>query len=122
MVRFLLSVIPVYLLIALNVPKWFIKAIHKFRKGLIWKGQAQASGGCCLVVCMKVTRPLDHGGLGIPNLEVMAWASQLRWQWFKKSRADHPLTDLELLSHRNSLVLFTIAIITEVGNRNNTLF
>jgi hypothetical protein len=102
MVRFVLSAIPVYLLIDLNVPKWFIKAIDKFRKGFLWKGQAQANGGCCLVAWVKVTRPLDLGGLGFPNLEVMAWALQLRWQWFKKTRADRPWTDLELPSHLNS--------------------
>jgi len=117
MVRFVLSAIPVYLLIALNVPKWFIKVIDKFRKGFLWKGQAQANGGCCLVAWVKVIRPFDLGGLGIPNLEVMAWALQLRWQWFKKTRADRPRTDLELPSHPNSLALFAIAIITEVGIR-----
>jgi len=30
-------------------------------------------------------RPLDLGGLGIPNLEVMAWALQARWHWQKKT-------------------------------------
>ena len=66
-------------------------------------------------------RPLDLG-LAIPNLEVMAWALQIRWQWFKKTRADRPWTDLELPSHPNSIALFTIAVTTEVGNGNNTLF
>lgn len=45
------------------------------------------------------------GGLGIPNLEVMAWALQLRWQWHKKTRADRPWADLELPSHPNGLFL-----------------
>jgi len=69
----------------------------------------------------KVLRPLDLGGLGIPNLEVMAWPLQIRWQRFK-TRADRPWTDLELPLHPNSIALFTIAVTTEVGNGNNTLF
>ena len=67
-------------------------------------------------------RPLDLGGLGIPNLEIMAWALQARWQWHKKTRTNRPWTDLELPSHPNSLALFVIAVNTEVGNGHNTLF
>jgi hypothetical protein len=74
MVRFVLSAVPIHLLIAVNVPKWFIKAIDKIRRGFLWKVKDQANGGCCLVAWEKVMRPLDLGGLGILNLEVMAWA------------------------------------------------
>lgn len=52
----------------------------------------------------------------------MAWALQLRRQWFKKTRADRPWTDLELPPHPNSLALLAIAIITEVDNGNRTFF
>ncbi|GJN09731.1 hypothetical protein PR202_ga27762 [Eleusine coracana subsp. coracana] len=52
----------------------------------------------------------------------MAWALQIRWQWFKKTRTDRPWTDLELPSHPNSLALFALAVTTQVGNGANTLF
>lgn len=77
-VRFVLSAIPIYLLIAINVPKWFIKVVDKIRRGFLWKGREQANGGCCLVAWEKVMRPLDLGGLGITNLQVMAYARQMR--------------------------------------------
>jgi hypothetical protein len=32
MVRYVLFAIPIYLLIATNVPKWFMKAVDKIRK------------------------------------------------------------------------------------------
>jgi hypothetical protein len=41
-----------------------------------------------LVAWPKVTQRLDLGGLGIPNMEVMASALQIRWQWFKKTQAE----------------------------------
>jgi hypothetical protein len=66
MVRFVLSAMPIYLLIAISVPKWFNKAVDKIRKGFLWKGKDKANGGCRLVAWEKVTRPLDLGGLGIP--------------------------------------------------------
>jgi hypothetical protein len=38
-VRFVLSAIPIYVLVAIKVPKWFLKAINKFRRAFIWKGR-----------------------------------------------------------------------------------
>jgi hypothetical protein len=52
----------------------------------------------------------------------MAWALQARWQWLKKTKADRPWTNLDLPSHPNSLALVAIAVKTELGNGNNTLF
>ena len=69
LVRCVLSATPIYLLIAISVPKWFIKAVDKIRKGFLWQGKEKANGGCCLVAWEKVMRPLELGGLGIPNLE-----------------------------------------------------
>jgi hypothetical protein len=102
---------PIHLLIAVGVPKWFIKAVDKIRRGFLWQGKEKANGGCCLVAWEKVMRPRDDlGGLGIHNLEMMAWALQIRWQWLKKTRADRHWFDLELPSHPKSLALFSIAV------------
>jgi hypothetical protein len=67
------------------VPKWFIKAIDKIRRGFLWKGRKDIQGGCCLVALETVQRPLELGGLGILNLEVMGWALQVRWLWLHKT-------------------------------------
>jgi hypothetical protein len=56
-VRFVMSSIPIYALINMKVPKWFIKAIDKLRKAFLWKGR-QVNGGSCLVAWDKVQRPL----------------------------------------------------------------
>jgi hypothetical protein len=37
MVRFVLSAIPVYLLIAMNIPKWVIKLLTRFEEDLFGK-------------------------------------------------------------------------------------
>jgi hypothetical protein len=36
-VRFILSAIPVYVLIAIKVLKWFVKAMDKIRCAFLWK-------------------------------------------------------------------------------------
>jgi hypothetical protein len=48
-VHFVLSAIPIYVLIAIKVPKWFIKAVDKLRRAYLWKGRKQINGGSCLV-------------------------------------------------------------------------
>lgn len=83
-VRFILSVILVYVLIAINVPKWFLRAIDKIIRAFVWKEREQLNGGACLVAWEKVQLPLDLGGLGILNLELMSWGLQICWLWLKK--------------------------------------
>jgi hypothetical protein len=39
LVRYVLSAILVYLLVAIKVPKWFIKLINKFKKRIPLEGQ-----------------------------------------------------------------------------------
>ena len=53
-VRFVLSAIPIYALIAIKVPKWFIKAINKICRAFVWKGKDKADGGACLVAWERV--------------------------------------------------------------------
>jgi hypothetical protein len=52
-VCFVLSAIPIFVLIAMKVPKWFIKAINKLRRGFVWKGKEKVEGGACLVAWEK---------------------------------------------------------------------
>jgi hypothetical protein len=44
-VRYVISALPIHVLIALNVPKWFIKAINKIRKAFLWKRRKEVQGG-----------------------------------------------------------------------------
>lgn len=39
---------------------------------------------------LRVTRPLQLGGLGVLNLEIMAWALHMRWMWQWKIQPDKP--------------------------------
>ncbi|GJN06676.1 hypothetical protein PR202_ga24430 [Eleusine coracana subsp. coracana] len=121
-VRFVLTAIPIYILIALNVPKWFLNAIDKLRRDFLWCGRKAANGGCCLVSWEKVQRPIELGGLGILNLQYMSWALQLRWLWYARTDPSRPWTGLEITINSNAAALFKIALDSSVGNDANTFF
>jgi hypothetical protein len=120
--RFVLSAIPIYVLIAINVPKWFIKAVNKIRRGFIWKGRKETNGGSCLVAWERVQRPLEYGGLGVLNLEYMCWALQVRWLWLGKTNPSRPWYGLDIPVHKNSVTFFNTALQSQVGRGDNTLF
>jgi hypothetical protein len=120
LVRFVLSAIPVYLLIAMSVPKWVIKAIDKIRRAFLWKGRKEINGGCCLVAWEKVTRLLHLGGLGLPNLLYRSWALQARWLWLQKTDPTRSWIGLDIPVQPQVKAL--VSVISHVGNGNDTLF
>ncbi|GJM92866.1 hypothetical protein PR202_ga09372 [Eleusine coracana subsp. coracana] len=78
LVKAVLTAIPIYTLIALDVPKWFIDAVIKWQRRFLWMGQQDLKGGHCPVAWKIVARPLHLGGLGIHDLQSMAWALRMR--------------------------------------------
>jgi hypothetical protein len=121
-VRFVLSAMPIYVLIAVKAPKWFIKAVDKLRCAYLWSGHKQVNGGSCLVSWEKVQQPLEYGGLGILKLEYMSWALHIRWLWLAKTDKERPWSGLEVPVHQNAKALFAIALQSHVGNGNDTYF
>ncbi|GJN37267.1 hypothetical protein PR202_gb26200 [Eleusine coracana subsp. coracana] len=96
--------------------------MNKIRKGYLWKGRKEVNGGCCLVAWDKVQQPLDLGGLGIPDLQVMGWALQIRWLWLRKTDSNKPWFGLDIPVHANAVAMFEIAMQSVVGNGNNSFF
>jgi hypothetical protein len=114
--------IPVYLLIAMKIPKWVINSIDKIRRGFIWRGRKEVNGGSCLVSWDIVTRPLYLGGLGISNLLYQSWALQAKWLWLQKTDPNKPWSGLEFPIQQHVRSFFSSSIVTMVGNGCNTLF
>ena len=119
LVRFVLSAIPIYLLIEMNTPKWVIKEIDKIRREFIWKGRKEANGGSCLVSWETVTKPISLGGLGIPNLQFKSWALQAKWLWLERIDTWQGL-NLPVQQHVKDL--FADSMISIIGNGASALF
>jgi hypothetical protein len=54
----------VYLVMAMDLPSWALKAIDKIRRSFLCIGRKEALGGHCLVAWNKVTRPKRAWRLG----------------------------------------------------------
>jgi len=67
-------------------------------------------------------RPIDLGGLGIHNLEIMGWALQMRWLWLEKTGAARPWAGLEIPVYPNAVAMFAVATESLVGNGRTTCF
>jgi hypothetical protein len=120
LVKFVLSAIPTYLLIAINIPQRVIKSIYKIRRGFFGKGERRL-----MVEAVSreiITRPLSYGGLGVPNLQFKSWALQAKWLWLEKTDPNRPCHGLFLPVQRHVRQFFELSVFTVIGNGATTLF
>lgn len=122
LVKAMLTAIPIYVLLAIDVPKWFIKAINKSRRQFLWAGRKQLSGGHCPVNWQRDTRPLHLGGLGVHDLQTLAWALRMRWLWMERTDPDRPWAILNVKVPQAAAAMFVISISTTVGDGGSTSF
>lgn len=122
LVKVVLTAIPIHLLIALDLPKWFIKSIDKWRRSFLWRGHNELRGRHCPVSWLRVTRPLHLGGLGVLNLEVMAWALRMRWPWQGKTQPEKPWAAFDINFPDKIKAVFHISVNTTIGDRHSSLF
>lgn len=121
-VQHMMTTTVLYFAMALDFPRWAIKAWDKIRRGYVWRGRKDAKGGHCLVAWPKVTRPKELGGLGISDLHRLTIALRVRWSWLKRTTPHKAWAFVPIQTNECTQALLSTAMITEVGDGGNTLF
>lgn len=79
LVRAVLTVLPVFAMTVLKVPKKILKDVDKARRQFLWAHDENVTGAKCKVAWGKVCLPVDKGGLGLLDLHRFSTALRLRW-------------------------------------------
>ena len=106
LVRFVLSDMPIFLLLVVEQPKWVIKQIDKLRRAFLWVGADAITGGKCLVRWLQVCSLVQFGGLGIPDLHKQGIALKVRWLWLNHRETGKPWHDLPIPVDKEVKALF----------------
>lgn len=122
LVKVKLSAIPIHTTIAVALSKWAIDCIDKRRRAFLWSGTDSASGGQCLLAWPKGRRPVDLGGLGVPNLQIVGYSLRLRWLWYKRCGDDKPWSNLPDQVEPLVSAMFQASVTMAVGDGKKTLF
>lgn len=122
LVKAVLTAIPIHVLIAIYAPRWIIKSIDKIRRGFLWSGKRNAQGGNCPVSWERVTRPIQLGGLGLHNLELLGHALKMRWLWIRPTEPQATTAHIEPQLSIKAKALFEACVMTRLGNGRAALF
>ncbi|RLM55087.1 hypothetical protein C2845_PM10G21820 [Panicum miliaceum] len=78
-VKSVASAVPIYRLMANNLPPWTIEKIDALRRNFLWTGSDRSARGKAMVAWPLVSRPTSVGGLGVLDLRLAGTALQARW-------------------------------------------
>lgn len=81
-----------------------------------------AQGVHCLVTWNKVCRPVEYGGLGLHNLQLLNFLLRLRWLWLQRVEQDRPWSGFAIHLKSEVSDLFKASTKSLVGNGCITLF
>jgi hypothetical protein len=123
LVSSVLSTLPIFALTVLKIPSSFLKEFDKLRRNFIWDIKDNTTaGGKCKVSWKKFCSPLQHGGLGLPNLPLFARALRLRWLWMEWSDEPRPWVGSPTPCDEGDRALFHAATRVSIGDDKRALF
>jgi hypothetical protein len=122
LIKTTLPSMPVYTFISIELPPWFLKALTKIMKAFLWSRTDQVQGGKCLVAWCRVQRPIDMGGLDIPDLKLLGIALHLRWLWLHHTDDSRSWSAMLIHVDKTSHDLFNASVKYVLGDDKPILF
>lgn len=121
-VKSVASAIPIYTIMANNLPAWAIEEIDSLRRNFLWVGGEQSARGKCTVAWPTVCRPTTLGGLGVSDLKLAGIALQARWLWLQKCDQDRAWSSLGITVSNDVEAFFRISILAVIGDGQKIMF
>jgi hypothetical protein len=87
-IKSVLRSIPVYAMMAENLPAWARNEIDAVCRKFFWAGSDQSVQGKCMVAWPTCCRPTKLGGLGITDIRLAGYALQTKWLWLQQTDED----------------------------------
>jgi hypothetical protein len=109
-IKSVLPAVPIYTLMAKNLPPWALKEIDRICRKFLWVGRDESVRGKCLVVWPTVCRSTNLGGLGINDLKLAGFALQTCWLWLQKVDQDRRRFSYQSKPPRGSSFLQSVHI------------
>ncbi|CAL5041675.1 unnamed protein product [Urochloa decumbens] len=115
-VKSVASAVPIYTLMANNLPAWAIDEIDAICRNFLWTGGEQSARGKCSVAWPIVCRLKELGGLGIADLRLTGIALQSKWLWLQKTDQDRAWSSLDIKVSSDVHAFFAISVLAILGN------
>lgn len=121
-IKSVLTAIPIYGIIADGLPPWARTEINTICRRFLWAGKDQDARGKCMVAWQTCIRPTELGGLGIPDLKLVATAFEAKWLWLQKADTERACASLPLKLSDEARAFFRASTYTIIGDGRSTLF
>ncbi|XP_073360309.1 uncharacterized protein [Aegilops tauschii subsp. strangulata] len=121
-----LSAMPSHILVLLALcrppPPPVLKQINRILREFLWYDRKETQNGHGPVHWQRVCRPLELGGLGIPDLHRQGIAMRARWLWLQRTDPSKPWVHLHLPSDADTTAIFRTSTTWTVGDGRSCLF
>lgn len=113
---------PSHIMVVLALCPPVLKQINRVLREFLWYDRKEMRNGHGPVHWQRVCRPLELGGLGIPDLHRQGVALRARWLWLQRTDPSKPWVHLHLPSDANTTAIFRASTSWSVGDGRSCLF
>ena len=121
-VKSVASAMPIYILMANNLPSWAISEIDALRRRFLWAGGEESVRGKCMVAWPTICLPTINGGLGVLDLRLAGIALQTRWLWLQRTDTSRAWSSIDIKVDPVVFAFFQASTSAKVGNGNHIKF
>lgn len=121
-IKSVLRSVPIYTMMAENLPAWARKEIDAICRRFFWAGSDTSIRRKCMVAWTTCYRPTYLGGLGISDLKLAGFALQARWLWLQKTYHDRAWSSLPIETCPEVQAFVKASTYTIIGDGRRTLF